>query len=234
VLCEKPIGMSAAEGRKLVEAGARHPDLKLMEAFMYRHHPQWQRARQLVGDGTIGQLRTVQTFFSYFNDDPGNIRNQADVGGGALFDIGCYAISVPRFLFDAEPIDVMGTVELDPRFHTDRLASAILQFEQGTATFTCSTQVEPYQRVLIFGTAGCIEIEIPFNAPNDRPCRLWIQRQKIREEVTFEVCDQYTIQGNLFSQAILNNTSVPTPIEDAVCNMEVIERIIAGAKQGLR
>lgn len=232
VLCEKPIGLTSEEGQQLVDAGRRHPRLKLMEAFMYRHHPQWQRARELVRDGAIGALRTIQTAFSYFNDDAENIRNRKEIGGGALMDIGCYPISLSRFLFESEPRRVSGIVEQDPRFGTDRLSSAIMDFDRGTSLFTCSTQLAPYQRVNIFGDAGRIEIEIPFNAPPDRPCRLWHQHNGIIEELTFDVCDQYGIQGDLFSRAILNDTPVPTPIEDAVANMKVIEAIFRSAGSG--
>ena len=232
VLCEKPIGLTSAEGQQLIDAGKKHPQLKLMEAFMYRHHPQWQRAKQLVADGRIGQLRTIQTVFSYFNDDPRNIRNMADIGGGGLMDIGCYPISLSRFIFDAEPKRVLGIVEYDPNFRTDRLASALMDFGRGTSMFTCSTQLAPYQRVNIFGTEGRVEIEIPFNAPNDRPCRLWHQRGVETDEIQLDVCDQYGIQGDLFSQAILNDTEVPTPIEDAVGNMRVIEAIVESGKTG--
>ena len=175
MLCEKPIGLSVAEAEQLAGVAARAPKLKVMEAFMYRHHPQWQAARQLVREGRIGQLRTIHTFFSYFNDDPHNIRNQRDIGGGALMDIGCYPISLSRFIFDAEPKRVLGQIERDPTTQIDRLTSAVLEFFQGTATFTCATQLAPYQRVNIFGTTGRIEIEIPFNAPTDRPCRIWVQ-----------------------------------------------------------
>lgn len=232
VLCEKPIALTAAEGQQLVDAGRRFPQLKLMEAFMYRHHPQWQQARQLVNDGQIGELRTIQTFFSYFNDDPGNIRNQAEIGGGALPDIGCYPISLSRFIFAAEPQRALGWMEHDPRFGTDRLTSAVLDFGRGTSTFTCATQLVPYQRVNIFGTTGRVEIEIPFNAPPDRPCRMWHQKAGAVQEIVLDVCDQYTLQGDKFSQAILNNTVVPTPIDDAVANMRVIEAIVASAKAG--
>ncbi len=230
VLCEKPIGLTSAEGQELVAAGKAHPELKLMEAFMYRHHPQWQKAKELATNGSIGQLRTVQTAFSYFNDNADDIRNQANAGGGGLMDIGCYPISLSRFIFDDEPERVIGEVEFDPKFHTDRLASAILKFHGGTATFTCSTQLVPYQRVNIFGTEGRVEIEIPFNAPPDKPCKIWHQRGSEIEEITFDVCDQYTIQGDLFSKAILENTPVPTPIKDAVANMRVIEAILASAR----
>jgi predicted dehydrogenase len=232
VLCEKPIGLSSAEGRQLLEAARRYPQLKVMEAFMYRHHPQWQLARRLVDEGKIGELRTIQSFFSYFNRDPENIRNQPRIGGGALMDIGCYPISLSRFIFNEEPQRVFGIAEFDPQFEVDRLTSGVLDFGRGTSTFTCSTQLVPYQRVNIYGVDGRIEIEIPFNAPPDKPCRLWHQRGENIQEITLEVCDQYTVQGDLFSQAILNDSAVPTPIEDAIANMKVIEALFASAGSG--
>ncbi len=232
VLCEKPIGLTSDEGQQLVDAGAAHPNLKLMEAFMYRHHPQWVKAREIVESGGVGSLRTIQTAFAYFNDDGENIRNIADIGGGGLMDIGCYAISLSRFIFDAEPDRVVGIVEYDEAFETDRLASAMLDFGRGTSTFTCSTQLTPYQRVNIFGTTGRVEIEIPFNAPPDRPCLMWHETSDGIEEIAFPVCDQYTIQGELMSQAILEGTDVPTPIADAVANMKVIEAVVASGRTG--
>jgi predicted dehydrogenase len=232
VLCEKPIGLSADEGQQLLDAARRHPKLKVMEAFMYRHHPQWQRAKQLVEQGDVGQLRTIQSFFSYFIDDPANIRNQAGSGGGGLADIGCYAISLSRFMFHAEPRRVLGIVEYDPRFHTDRIASAILDFGSGTSTFTCGTQLAPFQRVNILGTEGRVEIDIPFNAPADRPCTMRHQHRGRTEEISLPPCDQYTIQGDLFSQAVLDDHPVPTPLEDAVANMRVIEAVIESGQAG--
>jgi predicted dehydrogenase len=231
VLCEKPIGLSAAEAQELVVAAARHPQLKVMEAFMYRHHPQWQRAQAIVASGGIGELKTIQSFFSYYNDDPANIRNRADSGGGGLMDIGCYNISLSRFIFAAEPVRVLGLREEDPRFHTDRLTSGLLDFgERGSATFTCATQLNPYQRAHLHGTAGRVELEIPVNAPPDRPCRLWVQRGGVSEEIGFPVCNQYTLQGDLFAAAVLNDTPVPTPLTDAVANMQVLEALVTSAR----
>ena len=233
VLCEKPIGLSSAEARQLLDAAHRYPQLKVMEAFMYRLHPQWQRARQLVVDGQIGELRTIQTFFSYYLTDPTNVRNVAEYGGGGLMDIGCYCISLARFIFGAEPRRTCGIVEYDPLMKVDRLASGMLDFGRGTATFTCSTQLTPYQRVNIYGTQGRVEIEIPFNAPADRPCRMWHQRGDDNvEEILLPTTDQYTVQGDQFSLAVLNDTPVPTPLEDAVANMEVIEAIVRSAQTG--
>ena len=232
VLCEKPIGLIVAEVQQLLDASRKQPQLKVMEAFMYRHHPQWQRARQLVAEGKIGDLQTIQSFFSYYNNDPGNIRNVPDMGGGGLMDIGCYCISLSRFIFGTEPQRVWGVMQYDPQFKTDRLTSGVLDFGKGTSTFTCSTQLALYQRVNIFGAEGRIEIEIPFNAPPDKPCRIWYQRGNEIEEIVFDVCNQFTIQGDLFSQAVLNNTEVSTSLEDAVANMKVIESVVRSAEKG--
>jgi len=231
VLCEKPIGLSAAEAQQLLEASQRHQGLKVMEAFMYRMHPQWERTKQIIDDGGVGELRTLHSFFSYFNADGGNIRNQPDAGGGGLMDIGCYNISLSRYLFQSEPTRVLGLVQYDPRFNTDRLVSAILDFGKGTATFTCSTQLVLHQRVNILGTTGRVEIEIPFNAPPDKPSRLWHQRGNETEEVQLEICNQYTIQADRFSLAILNDEPVPTPLTDAVNNMKVIEAVFESGKR---
>lgn len=237
VLCEKPIGLTAADARRLLAVARAHPQLKVMEGFMYRHHPQWRRAKQLVSDGKIGELRTIQSFFSYFNVDEKNIRNQSEIGGGGLMDIGCYSISLSRFIFGKEPVRVTGTIEADPVFQTDRITSGILDFGSGTSTFTCSTQVAPYQRVNILGTAGRIEIEIPFNAPPDEPSRMWHQREKQpkvweTEEIVFEACDQYTIQADLLSRSVIEGTPQPTPLEDAIANMVVIDAVRSSDSSG--
>ncbi len=231
VLCEKPIALTATEAKELLKEAEKFPHLKVMEAFMYRHHPQWLRTLELINDGGIGMVKTIHSFFSYYNNDPENIRNIADIGGGGLMDIGCYCISLARLIFDAEPQRVMGKIEYDPDFETDRICSGILDFVQGTSTFTCSTQLVPYQRVNVFGTKGRIEIEIPFNAPPDKPCRILFQSNDKIEEIEIEICDQYTIQGDLFSLAVLNNKKVPIPIEDALENMKVLEALIQSAEK---
>ena len=231
VLCEKPIALTATEAKELLKETEKFPHLKVMEAFMYRHHPQWIQALELINGGGIGMVKTVHSFFSYYNDDPENIRNMVDIGGGGLMDIGCYCISLARLIFDEEPQRVFGKIEYDPDFETDRICSGILDFVQGTSTFTCSTQLVPYQRVNVFGTKGRIEIEIPFNAPPDKPCKILFQNNENIEEIEIEICDQYTIQGDLFSLAVLKNEKVPTPIEDAVANMKVLEAVIQSAEK---
>jgi predicted dehydrogenase len=228
VLCEKPIAMSAAEVRELI-AVREESGVKIGEAFMARAHPQWLRARDLVQTGAIGELRVFAMLFSYSNTDPANVRNVADWGGGALMDIGCYPITVSRMMFGEEPSRVIGSIERDPNFHTDRLTSAILEFPSGRGVFTCSTQLAPYQRAQIMGTRGRIEVEIPVNALPEKPARIFVN--DVLEEMP--VCDQYTIQGDLFSRAILENGEVPVTLEDALRNMETIDAIFRSAKSGV-
>jgi predicted dehydrogenase len=234
VLCEKPLALTAAEAETLLAVRAR-TGVKIGEAFMIRSYPQWLRLRELIREGRIGELRSIAGFFSYFNADPGNIRNHVEAGGGALMDIGCYLIHASRYAFAQEPTRVVGLVDRDPGMHIDRLTSAILDFPAGQSIFTCSTQLVPYQRIHFFGTHGRIEIEIPFNAPPDRPTRLFIDSSGdlfgsgIATE-TFPVCDQYTLQGDTFSRAILDDTEVPVPLEDAIHNMAVIDAIFRSAK----
>jgi predicted dehydrogenase len=204
---------------------------------MIRSYPQWLRLRELLDERRIGELRSIAGFFSYFNNDPANIRNQVEAGGGALMDIGCYLIHASRYAFAQQPSRVVGLIDRDPAMHVDRLTSAILDFPGGQSIFTCSTQMVPYQRIHFFGTKGRIEIEIPFNAPPDRPTRLFIDATGdlfgggITTE-TFPACDQYTLQGDAFSKAVLDNTEVPVSVEDAIGNMAVIEAIFKSGASG--
>ena len=236
VLCEKPIALDAEEARALIEA--RDGIGKLVaEAFMVRCHPQWRRAKELVGTGAVGGLRAIQTFFSYRLLDPENVRNRPP-GGGGLYDIGCYAILSARYIFGAEPTRVAATIDHDPNFRTDRLAGAILEFPGGRhSTFTIGTQMSAHQRVTIVGEAGRIEIMIPFNAPPDRPTEIAIDTGADlfgggRRVEQFAICDQYTLQGDAFSRAIINATPLEFPIEDAILNMRVIDALFRSAKNG--
>jgi predicted dehydrogenase len=236
VLCEKPIALSAAEAASLLEVRDR-TGRKVQEAFMVRTHPQWLAAREMVRSGRIGRLQAVSSAFGYFNEDPANIRQMAGYGGGGLMDIGCYPVTLSRFLFGQEPRRAAGLIERDPRFGIDRLTSAVLDFPGGHSVFTCGTQVVPYQRVQVLGSRGRIEVEIPFNAPNDRPCRLLVDDGRDVfgggvEAIPFEPCDQYAIQGDLFSQAVLEDAEVPVPLEDAVLNMRALDAIFRSAESG--
>src|ERR1700674_1838043 len=236
VLCEKPISLNAVEARTLLPVRDR-VGVKIGEAFMVRTHPQWLRTRELIREGRIGELRAIVGEFSYFNRDAKNVRNKPEWGGGGLMDIGCYPITMSRFMFAAEPLQVTGVLERDPEFGTDRLASAILEISGGQAVFTCSTQMVPYQRMQFLGTKGRIEIEIPFNAPPNKLTRIFVDDGSDVggagiKVLTIPACDQYTIQGDVFSKAILENGQVPVPLEDAIANTAVIDAIFRAAESG--
>jgi predicted dehydrogenase len=235
VLCEKPIAMTSAEAQDMLD-GCRSAGVLLMEAFMYRLHPQWVRVRELAASGRLGELMAIQTFFSYRNVDPNNIRNVAEYGGGALMDVGCYAINVARMLFGEEPSRVEALVRRDPEFGTDAVTSAVLGFGDRHSTFTCSTQLEPEQRVHLIGTEGRLLVEIPFNAPADRNTRLLLTAggdppvSPNTEVIEIPPADQYAIQVDEFSRAVTDGAEVPIPPEDAVANMRVIERVLEAAE----
>ncbi len=234
VLCEKPLALSAAEAEVLIAARAR-TGRSVAEAFMVRHNPQWQRARALARAGTIGEVRAVQTFFSYFLRDPANVRNQAAAGGGGLMDIGCYAIATARYVFGAEPTQVAALIERDPEMGIDRLTSALIEFPDGRhLTFTCATQLSAHQRVTIVGTTGRIEVLVPFNAPSDRACSIVVDDGRDlfgggASVESFPVGDQYAQQGDDFVRAVRGEMVLEFPIEDAVANMRVIDATFRAA-----
>lgn len=245
VLCEKPIAMSAAEARELADV-QRETGKIIAEAFMVRYHPQWVLVKQLIDSGRIGKVRAVQTAFSYTNTDLGNIRNQKDIGGGALYDIGGYAITTARLAFGSEPKRVAGVCHRDPRSGCDALTSAILDFGSGQATFVVGTQHVPYQRVHVFGTEGHIEVEIPFNAPHNRGCRLRVDAGSVgapdftvakdssegAELLTTEPANQYTLQAQAVSEAIRSGKPIKNDMQSAVANMRVIDAIFRSADSG--
>ena len=236
VLCEKPLALSAADAERMVEI-CDAEGVRLMEAFMYRLHPSWVAVRELVTSGRIGALRAVQSWFSFFNDDPGNIRNIRDTGGGALLDVGCYLVNLSRMLFDSEPVHVEASMDRDPVSGVDILTSGLLEFDGGgQATFVCSTRTEADQRVHIYGTEGRISIGIPFNIPPDRPTQVFVTQggdppvAPNTETLTFETADPYTVEAERFAEAVLDGGPLPTPPADAVANMRVIERIFQAAE----
>ncbi|MGL4093052.1 Gfo/Idh/MocA family protein [Agrobacterium cavarae] len=237
VLCEKPIALNAAQASELAEA-QKAANLPVAEAFMVRHHPQWKKARAMVAEGRLGDVRAIQTIFAYYLDDPKNVRNQADIGGGGLFDVGCYAINTARFLFDAEPLRAIALMENDPVFGTDRLTSGLLAFPGGRQlAFTCSTQLSLTQKVTVLGTRGRLEIPIPFNAPADQQTVLIFDDGRDlagggRQEIVIEPVDQYREQVDAFAEAVLSGTPLETGLDDAIANMKAIDALFRSATSG--
>jgi predicted dehydrogenase len=236
VLCEKPLAMTVAVAEQMVDA-CRAEGVVLMEAFMYRLHPSWVAVRELVAAGRIGRLTAVTSWFSYYNDDPANIRNVRAYGGGALFDIGCYSVNLSRMLFGSEPARVEASIVRDPASGVDVLTSGLLEFGGGVATFTCSTRVEPDQQVHLYGTTGRISIGIPFNIPPDRPTQIHVTAggdppvAPATETLTFAAADPYAVEAERFAEVVLDGRAVPTPPEDAVANLRVIERLFEAAER---
>ena len=231
ILCEKPFAMNAAETAEAINY-ATSKGVMVMEAFMYRFQPQWLRARELCATGEIGSITDIHTFFSYNNPDPDNIRNIAEYGGGALMDIGCYAISVPRFILGREPLKVVSSITTDPTFKTDKLTSAILDFGDVRALFTVGTKTFPYQQVVIHGTAGDITIHVPFNTFVDVPATMTVRNSVGARDIQFESSDQYGLQFDAFAEAYRNNDPAPIAPDDAINNMKVIDAVFQSAKSG--
>jgi predicted dehydrogenase len=238
VLCEKPIGLNAAEARQLIDARDR-ARVKIGEAFMVRTHPRWLRVREIIREGRLGELRVVTGWIGYFNRDPRDLRNILEYGGGALLDIGCYPVTLARFVFEQEPERVSALIERDPHMRTDRMTSAMLEFPSGRATFTCSTQIGYSQRMIFFGTKGRIEIDRPVNPTLDEPTTILIDDNPadptgggLRTE-NIAPCNQFTIQADLFSKAVRDGGEVPVPLEDSVKNMAVIDALFRAAESGL-
>ncbi len=234
VLCEKPIALTAREARELLEVRDR-TGVQIGEAFMVRTHPQWHKVREIIASGRIGELRLITGHFSYYRRDPGDIRGRIEWGGGALMDVGCYPITISRWLFGAEPTEVMGLIDRDPDMQVDRLTSGMLRFERGQATFSCATQLVHYQAMQIFGTTGRIDVRIPFNPPPGDECRIFVDDGRDVEgsgieTITFPPVDQYTLQADRFSEAVRGVGSVPVSLEDAMGNMAVIDALFRSAE----
>ncbi len=237
VLCEKPLAMTAAEAQGMVDA-CQAAGVLLMEAFMYRLHPSWVAVRELVASGRIGQLQAVDSWFSFFNDDPDNIRNILEAGGGALYDVGCYCVNLSRMLFGAEPEHVAASMVRDPASGVDVLTCGLLSFAAGIATFACSTRAEPDQRVSIYGTEGRISLGIPFNIPPERPTEIYVTAggdppvAPATEVVTFPTADPYAVEASAFAAAVSAGGPVPVPPSDAVANLRVIEQLFEAGRPG--
>jgi predicted dehydrogenase len=237
VLCEKPLALTADDAERMIDI-CRTEGVRLMEAFMYRLHPSWVAVCELVSAGRIGRLMAVQSWFSYYNDDPANIRNIREAGGGALYDVGCYSVNLSRMLFGSEPTRVEASVTRDPTNGTDVLTSGLLEFGDGVATFTCSTRAEDDQRVHVYGTQGRISIWIPFNIPPDRPTEVYLTAggdppvAPHTEVLRFETADPYSVEAARFAAAILEDLPTPVPPEDAVANLKVLEQILVAAERG--
>ncbi|MBK7106944.1 MAG: Gfo/Idh/MocA family oxidoreductase [Ignavibacteriae bacterium] len=234
VLVEKPIALNFKEVKLLIKKARKFPDLKIMEAFMYRFHPQWIKTKKIIQKGEIGKLKLIQSSFSFFDDNENSIVNKKEYGGGSLMDIGCYSVSLSNYIFENLPKSIFATNEIHPKFNVDISTTCILEYKNGISTFFSSIQLNENQNVKIFGTKGIIEFELPFNPNNDKVSNIWLTKNNIKEKIEFDICDQYKIQIDQFSEAVLKNKILPITLEDSLNNMIVIDKIIESAKSGKR
>jgi predicted dehydrogenase len=235
VLCEKPIGLNQQDAERL---RAIDDKVIFMEAFMIRFHPQWIKARDMVRAGALGQVRLVQSVFSYFNNDANNVRNMADIGGGGMWDIGCYPVVGARFVLDREPERLVATMEYHPDFGTDILTSAIVDFGDGIhLTFTVSTLLSNYQRFHIFGTEQRLELEIPYNAPAMGSTDVIIDNGSSQLPADYEreampAVDQYALEADAMAAAILDGAPLPYGVSDCIQNMKILDAAKQSAQSG--
>lgn len=234
VLCEKPLVLKSEEIQQLIDARDKH-QVKVGEAFMVRSHPQWIKTKEIVQNGELGEVELVHGFFSYHNIDPNNIRNKTEHGGGGIWDIGCYPVFTSRMVLGEEPKRLVASLEYDADFGTDKIASVIMEFPSTRVVFSVSTQLVPYQRMHFFGREKDLEVRIPFNAPPDRPCEIKIGSGNLLGEdtgtLTFDVCNQYTLQAEDFTRAVVENSDVPVPLENTLANTRILEAIFLSAKE---
>jgi predicted dehydrogenase len=237
VLCEKPIALNAAEAAAIVAARDRS-GRQVIEAFMVRCHPQWHRVRELVRAGRVGTVRAIQSAFVFSVLDPNNVRNRADIGGGALYDVGCYPLVTARYVFGSEPERAIALLDRDPKLGVDRVTSGMLAFPGGgQLTFSSALQLAPYQRVVILGTEGRLELGVPFTPAKEHGCRLTIDSGKSLDGSSasveeFPPFDQYAAQCDLAAAVFRRETAQEFPIEDAIANMRVIDALYRSAVSG--
>jgi len=231
ILCEKPLSLNTEQAKTVINYTEKK-GVKLMEAFMYRFHPQWIKAKQLLDSGELGKIISIHTFFGYNNTDSNNIRNIKEYGGGAMLDIGCYAISVARFLSSLEPKRAHALINQHKNFGTDSIVSGILDFDYFQSSFTVSTEVHPYQKVEVFCSQGRLVIEIPFNTFQDVEIKISVTNYIGTREIKFPATDQYQLMFDAFADSIIHKNDLPTSIEDAINNMKVIDAIFTSNEKG--
>ncbi|MBK8946244.1 MAG: Gfo/Idh/MocA family oxidoreductase [Ignavibacteriae bacterium] len=232
VLVEKPIGMNKNEIIKLIETSNKYPNLKIMEAFMYKFHPQWKKSKELITNGKIGELNYIQSSFTFYDDNPNSIVNKKEYGGGSLMDIGCYSISLSNYLFEKNPKTIFAVNEIHPNCKIDITTSVILEYLNGCSSFFCSTQMEENQNVKIFGTKGIIELPKPFNPSNDKKSFILLTKNNVIQKIEFEICNQYEKQISEFSESIITNKNLPTTLNESLSNINIIEKIFESAEKG--
>ena len=237
VLCEKPIALNAGEVTHMIAARDKAGVL-VEEAFMLRDHPQWSRMREIIRSGRLGKIQATQGLYTYFNRDPDDIRNRdPELGGGGTYDLGCYTTAVARYVFQAEPMRVIATMQKDPSFDTARLSSVIIEFPDGHGSWTISTQSARYQGLTILGEKGWMRPEIPHVPFAENETRIFIAGDTWpgpfpEETITLAPVNQYTLQGDRFSRLVLGEAVEAWPLETALANIKVLDALFRSQASG--
>jgi xylose dehydrogenase (NAD/NADP) len=234
VLCEKPLGVTAAECREMIESCHRHGVL-LMEAFMYRFHPQQAAVREILASGRLGTVQMVRGAFTFRLNlaDTRNIRLSRELWGGALMDVGCYCLNAARHYFNAEPVSGLASARIPPDLGVDTTLHALLEFEAGVAPFVVSFEMAGQPQVEIVGDRGRLEIPNCF-ITGEAPPALALTIDGRREERVLEAANSYRCQVEAFSDAVRAGGPAPLPPEDAVANLKAIEAIRLAVADGRR
>lgn len=232
VLCEKPIALKAAEIDKLIAARDRNKVL-ISEAFMVTYAPVWRKVRSLIAEGAIGKLRHVQGVFTYFNRDPGNMRNIPELGGGGLPDIGVYPTISTRFSTGLEPLRIQAVTERDPEFGTDVYSSVKADFGDFELSFYISTQMANRQLMVFHGTEGFIEVKSPFNADRWGPEEIELSNRAHNQSTIFRFQDsrQYRKQAEAFARAAKGEQEEIVTLENSKLNQKVIDAIYRASEK---
>jgi predicted dehydrogenase len=230
VLCEKPIALDTTDALQL---RALPKGIVFQEAFMVRHHPQWQRARALVREGAIGTVKAIIAAFTFDHLPPGDIRYDPAMGGGGLWDVGCYPVTVARFIYGCEPVRATASVERAGEGGVDVMANGLVYFGRNrTLTFLCGMIAGPTQFVRILGTDGSIEVPLPYYDNLEPADHLIVDSfGKITRESL--PADAYQCQGEAFSRAVRGETTLEWGVEDAIGTMKTLDSLAKSAASGV-
>ena len=229
VLCEKPFALEAKGAAQAVEA-AEKSGLKIMEGFMFRLHPQTLRLRELLSEGTVGEVRQVVAEFGHRLDDPEDVRGIGSLGGGSLGDVGCYCVSALRLAFDPEPHRASAFARFDEE-GADRELAGLLEFDSGFGILSSSISSERRERLEIVGTEGTISLDAPFRA-DKAGGKIEIVRGDERDTEGFEAADPYRAELQEFASAIREDREPAVGPREILGNARAIGALLDSARQG--
>jgi xylose dehydrogenase (NAD/NADP) len=230
VICEKPLALTSQEVVQMIRISHEKKRL-LMEAFMYRFHPRHEEVFKLIREGIIGEVRAIESAFSYVLDNPDSYLMRRELGGGALYDVGCYCINVSRMVTGAEPVEVYGTIN-PSKTNVDLTFSGIIRFPRGVISqFHVSMDEEPRYYYRVIGDKGLIEVPWAF-VSFGKTTHIILQKNEKQDTITFKGVDEYRLEFEHFTDAVLEEEPLRYNMEDSLRNTYVIEALLKSAQKG--